>query len=205
MFSHHLLAMISGAVFVFAVIAGIGPQNLNIINHAIKRNYTYSVTTTCFLADNILILAAGIGLSLANSHLIILFINIIGILFISVYLIQKCYGLSKKRSGLKFGGGILTQNRAILRALALTWLNPLVFIDTVVVIGGTASQYTGISKVDFLIGASIGDFCWLFGIAYVARSFSQQLNKVLVWICLDLITIVIMAIILYKTILFVMH
>lgn len=202
---HHLFIIISGAIFVFAAIAGIGPQNLNTISHGIRHNFEYKVALTCFIANSSLILFGSIGIGLSNSRIIILFINIIGIIFISLYLFQKCYGLLKKRSSLKVEGDVLTRNQAILRALALVFLNPLVFIDTIVVIDGTASQYIGLDKAAFLFGAVIGNFVWVVGLAYVASSFSHKLNRAIVWVCLDLLTIIVMAIILVKTILFVMH
>ncbi len=202
---NHVVAILSGAIFVIAVIAGIGPQNLNIISHAIKKHYDTEVSITCFIADSILILAAGIGLSLANSHFLVLFINIIGILFIGWYLYYKIRLLFKPRAKLSITECDDTQSQAILRALALTWLNPLVFIDTIVVIGGNATHFYSIDRVDFLIGALLGDFIWIFGIAYIAKCFSSQLNRNIVWIILDVITIVIMSIVLYKTVKFVVN
>ncbi|MFN7094200.1 MAG: LysE/ArgO family amino acid transporter [Burkholderiales bacterium] len=199
----HLWAILSGAIFVLAVIAGIGPQNLNTLNHAIQKNHAYPVATTCFLADSTLILAGGIGLTLADSHLIILFINLIGILFMTGYLLLKIRGLFQHRSKLTIKGELLTQRQAILRALALTWLNPLVFIDTIVVIGGTATQYIGSRRIDFIVGALLGDLVWLFGLTFVASALAHKLNRTSVWISLDILTIGIMLIILYKTILFV--
>ena len=199
----HAIAILSGAVFVLAVIAGIGPQNLNIISHAIKRNHAREVAITSFLADITLILVGGIGLSLAGTHSIIFFINVVGIVFIVWYLYYKVTALFKPRSELNIEECHDSRNKAILRALALTWLNPLVFIDTIVVIGGTSSHYTGLQRVDFLVGALVGDFIWIFGVAFIAKRFSAQLNRKSVWIALDVTTIIIMAYILYKTVAFV--
>ncbi len=194
----HLLAILSGAVFVMAVIAGVGPQSLNIMSHAIRRNHAYSVAFTCFIADSALILLGGVGLSLSGSSDIILMINVIGILFMTWYTINKIIGLFKQRKKFQINDdNALTQKQAIV--------NPLVFIDTIVVIGGTASQYHGATWVDFMIGAVLGDFAWIFGLAYLAKSFSNQLNKAIIWIMLDIMTIIIILIILYKTIGYVIH
>ena len=201
--SAHLMAIFSGAVFVLAVIAGIGPQNLNIISHAIKKNHSLAVSTTCCVADLTLLIAGGVGLSLGGSKSIILTINIVGIIFMLWYLAVKVRGLFRHHEKFKVVEEEQTRNQAMLKALALTWLNPLVLIDTIVIIGGTSSHYHGMAWVDFMLGAIFGDIIWIYGVTYLASSFADQLNRVGVWICLDLITIVIMLVILYKTIGFV--
>lgn len=201
----NLTAIFSGAVFVLAVIAGIGPQNLNIIRHAIKRNHTFAVSTTCCLADLTLLIAGGVGLSLSGSKVIILIINIVGIIFMLWYLAVKVRGLFRHHEKFKIEEEKQTRNQAMLKALALTWLNPLVLIDTIVIIGGTSSHYHGAAWVDFMLGAILGDILWIYGVTLLARSFANQLNRVGVWITLDLITIVIMLVILFKTIGFVIH
>ena len=201
--SAHLMAIFSGAVFVLAVIAGIGPQNLNIISHAIKKNHSLAVSTTCCVADLTLLIAGGVGLSLGGSKSIILTINIVGIIFMVWYLAVKVRGLFRHHEKFKVVEEEQTRNQAMLKALALTWLNPLVLIDTIVIIGGTSSHYHGMAWVDFMLGAIFGDIIWIYGVTYLASSFADQLNRVGVWICLDLITIVIMLVILYKTIGFV--
>ena len=198
--SAHLMAIFSGAIFVLAVIAGIGPQNLNIISHAIKKNHSMAVSTTCCAADLTLLIAGGVGLSLGGSKSIIMIINIVGIIFMLWYLSVKVRGLFRHHEKFKVVEEEQTRNQAMLKALALTWLNPLVLIDTIVIIGGTSSHYHGMAWVDFMLGAIFGDIIWIYGVTYLARSFADQLNRVGVWICLDIITIVIMVVILFKTI-----
>lgn len=198
---YDLITIISGVVFVIGIISGIGPQNLNTISHAIKRNYEFEVATTCFLADSILILIGCLGISF-SAKIIIIFINIVGTIFISVYLIQKVAGLFEKHKKYSINDQVLTKKEAIRKALFLTWLNPLVFMDTIVIIGSAATHYKGISLFEFTFGAVLGDAIWIYGLAFIARSFSNKLNRPKVWFVLDIITIIILSYILYKTILF---
>lgn len=199
---NNILAIISGAVFVLAIIAGIGPQNLNTLTHAIKKNYPYTVATTCFFADVTLILIGVFGVGLNHNKIIVDTINLIGIIFMLWYLLLKLRGIFHKHTKFKVGNRLLSKKQSILQALALTWLNPLVFMDTIVIIGGTSLQYTGIAHTNFIIGAVLGDFIWLFGLTTIAKKLSHRLNRVEVWVTLDIITIIIMIIILYKTIKF---
>ena len=193
--------LFAGALFVLGVIAGIGPQNFNTINHAIRRNHEYAVATTCFLADSVLILVGCIGLQFTNSKWLLLVINLIGIAFLIYFLWKKVRGLNVPHQ-VKFNYEILDKKTSILRALALTWLNPLVFIDTLVIIGGASTHYHGLSHFAFTLGALFGDFIWLFGLTLVARTFSEKLNRPAVWMLIDISTIILVAYILIKMISF---
>lgn len=199
---HNLVAILSGALFVLAIICGIGPQNLNIITHAIRKNHSMTVSSITAFADIFLLLAGGIGLSLSGSKTIIIIINIAGIIFMSWYLMTKIKGLFRHHDALVIKNEKESRKKAIIRALALTFLNPLVLIDMIVIIGATSSHYHGIEWVNFILGAILGDLVWVFGITFIAQSFSKQLNRVGVWFSLDIMTIIIMIVILYKTILF---
>ena len=120
------------------------------------------------------------------------------------YLVHKTRGLFQKHSKFTINSNFLTRKESILQALALTWLNPLVFMDTIVIIGGTATQYIGLGRATFILGAILGDFIWLFGLTTIAKSISHKLNRTSIWVSLDVITIGIMVVILYKTIKFVL-
>lgn len=198
---YDLVTIISGVIFVIGIISGIGPQNLNTISHAIKRNYEYQVATTCFLADSLLILIGCLGISF-SAKIIIVIINIVGTIFISVYLIQKIAGLFEKHNKYTINNQILTKKEAIKKALFLTWLNPLVFMDTIVIIGSAATHYKGINLFEFTFGAVLGDAIWIYGLTLGARSFSSKLNRPIVWFILDIMTVLILSFILYKTVLF---
>lgn len=201
----HFLSILSGAIFVMAVVAGIGPQSLYLISQGIKRNHYQLTSTICFLADGIIILISCIGLAVSGSKNIFLIVNILGLFFISWFLYNKITNLFKKRQKLNIDNYTLTKPQVVLRGLALTWLNPIVFMDSIVIIGGTATHYAGPSRIDFIIGALLGDFIWVFGISYIAAKFSHKLNRASTWVVLDLSTIIIMGFVWYKTLLFIIY
>jgi|GEM_PF-1934597 len=193
--------LFGGAIFVIGVIAGIGPQNLNTMTHAIRRNHEYIVATTCFLADTVLILIGCLGLKFAESKILLFLINIVGIGFLTYYLWLKIRGLNKPHD-IKFSQEIVDKKTAIFRALALTWLNPLVAIDTLIVIGGVSTNYHGIFNFAFIAGAILGDFIWLFGLTLISRTFAERLNRPLVWMFIDISTIILVAYILIRMVSF---
>ena len=204
-YNPNMLTILTGIIFVLALFPGIGPQNLNTLSHGIKKNHAATVALTCFLSDGALIVLGCIGLKLSNSSLITLTINTFGILFISFYLLIKIKSLFNTHAKYKILDVHDSLKISIMRALALTWLNPLVFIDTVVVVGGAASHYINLNWYLFILGTLIGDFIWHFGLIYIAGKLSYKLNQIKVWIMLDVITICILSYVLYKTILLVVH
>lgn len=189
--------MFSGALFVLGVIAGIGPQNLNTMTHGIRRNHEFAVATTCFVADAILIILGVLGLKFTNSRELVVIINIVGVAFLTWYLWLKLRGLNQPHEH-KLKTEIVGKKVAIFRALALTWLNPLVFIDTIVVIGGASTHYLGWKNWAFLFGALLGDFIWLFGLTLISRTFAERLNRPKVWLAIDISTIILVAYVLIK-------
>ncbi len=196
----HILAILSGAIFGITIIAGIGPQSLNILTHAIKNNFPYMVAFVCIITDGLLIISGTLGLGLGNSKLLFSWVNLFSIAFILWYISQKIRSLFRQFHQFKFDNKTLSKSQAALKALSLTLLNPLVYIDTVAIIGGNSLRYNGQARVDFIIGTLIGDFIWLFGLVVIGKKFARYLNKRAVWICLDIITIVIMSVILFKII-----
>ena len=62
-----MLIVLNGILITLALFIGIGPQNLNIISHAIKKNHPYVVASTCFISDAILIIMGGFSIKFSNS------------------------------------------------------------------------------------------------------------------------------------------
>jgi L-lysine exporter family protein LysE/ArgO len=194
-----MITLLTGFFFTLAILPGIGPQNLNTLSHGIKKNHHYLVGTTCVIADGVLIIIGCLGLKLSDSHSIILTINIVGILFISYYIISKIKNLFKAHTKYKINLTLDDKKTSIIRAIILTWLNPLVFIDIIIIIGGASKHYTGVNWYWFTLGAILGDIIWIYGLVFISSKLSNKLNNPTVWIILDIFTICIMIFILYKT------
>ncbi|MFN8769605.1 MAG: LysE/ArgO family amino acid transporter [Neisseriaceae bacterium] len=195
--------LIVGILFTLAVFPGLGPQNLNILSHAIKKNHHYAVATTCVLADILLIILGTTGLKLFNSKIIVLLINILGIIFIFFYVLVKIKNLFNWHKNYRITSQIDTKKTSIIRALALTWLNPLVFLDTIVIIGGVSSHYYHLDWFYFTLGSITGDIIWIYSLTFISSKFAYKLNNQRFWLILDSFTICMMIFILYKTILLV--
>ena len=168
--------IIYSALLTISIIAGIGPQTMNIISHSISKNHAFSVTITAVIADVILILVGCIGVIAIESKALLNIIYLTGIIFLSYYCITKILTLFDNRR-IRISNKIISKKQAIINSLALTLLNPLVFVDTIIVIGGNSSRYHGINHLSFTLGAVIGDALWLFGIMLISQRFAKQLNR----------------------------
>ena len=82
---------------------------------------------------------------------------------------------------------------AIATCLALTFLNPHVYLDTVLLIGGLSGQYDGSARTAFGAGAVISSFVWFFSLGYGARLLAPVFAKPVAWRVLDLLIAAIMA------------
>lgn len=191
--------IIYSALLTISIIAGIGPQTMNIISHSISKNHAFSVTITAVIADVILILVGCIGVIAIESKALLNIIYLTGIIFLSYYCITKILTLFDNRR-IRISNKIISKKQAIINSLALTLLNPLVFVDTIIVIGGNSSRYHGINHLSFTLGAVIGDALWLFGIMLISQRFAKQLNRPIIWKIIDLITVVLVGIVIFKMI-----
>ena len=198
----NILIILNAIALVIAVNSSVCPLNVNLISHAIRRIHSYSVTTICCLADILLLIAGGVGINAFASKTVILIINIAGIIFLSWFVINKIRGLFKRYDLIQVKDVHHSRRNSYAKALGLVFFNPLALIDTLIIIGTISSHYTGINWFNFMGGLILGDILWFFGMTIVARFFSKQLNRVRVWIALDIFTIIIISIIIYKIALF---
>jgi L-lysine exporter family protein LysE/ArgO len=106
-----------------------------------------------------------------------------------VYLL--CYGALAARRVVKPGGALLadgeavrSRRRAVLTCLAMTWLNPHVYLDTVFLLGTVAAD-RGPMRWTFGLGAVVASLCWFAALGFGARLLSRPLAKPVAWRVLD--------------------
>lgn len=161
-----------GLVLAASMIMAIGAQNLHVIRQGLVKKYVFSVAMTCFVCD-FLLMSFGVFFVGSLSDISPKFEAIItglAILFLLVY------GFLAFQRGKLATGGMLTKidsfnmsksrTHAILTTLAMSLLNPHVYLDTVMVVGGFAANLIFIDKISFISGALCASFLWFFGLAY---------------------------------------
>lgn len=181
-----MASFISGFVLSFSLILAIGAQNAFVLRQGLRRAHVFWVCLTCALSDAVLI-AAGVAGFGALAQAFPLFETIMrygGAAFL------LWYGWLNARSAWRGGqaidtGGTETQSlrAAVLTVLALTWLNPHVYLDTVVLIGSISAQYP--DRLVFGIGAVLASFVFFFSLGYGARLLSPLFARPRAWQVLD--------------------
>lgn len=162
-----------------ALILPLGPQNAFVLNQGIKRQYHLMIATLCALSDILLILGGVFGGSalLLQSPWLLAFVTWGGVAFLFYY------GLSALRIALSSTAKIVQAETAtvgrwkiVATQLAVTWLNPHVYLDTFVVLGSLGSQLEAVPKRWFALGTISASILWFYGLALMAAWLAPRLR-----------------------------
>lgn len=189
-----LTAAAKGFSLGLSLIVAIGAQNAFILRQGLLRSHVFTLCLICALSDATLIAfgVAGFGTLVKQVPWLITTVTIGGAIFLI------CYGFiaflrasnPEKMIVSTHSGGTL--KGAILTCLALTFLNPHVYLDTVILLGGLSAQYEGINRVAYGSGAILGSFAWFFVLGYGARLLVPIFEKPAAWRILDILIGIIM-------------
>ncbi|MBM7276410.1 LysE family transporter [Gordonia rubripertincta] len=194
--SSYLLPAIAGLLTGAGLIVAIGPQNVFVLRQGVARRHTGSIVAVCAISDVVLIVAgvAGLGAIVAAHPQVIAVAKLIGGLYVLVL------GLLAARRCLRSNEAIAANAEeaesagrwvAVGTALALTWLNPHVYLDTVLTMGAIANGH-GNGKWAFAIGACLASVLWFTTLGGGARRLSHFFASPRAWKILDAVVAVIM-------------
>lgn len=185
--SSPLLAAVSGLGLGLALIVAIGAQNAFVLRQGLRREHVVPVVAVCALSDLVLIAAgiAGTGALITAAPDVVTLIRWAG----SAFLLG--YGVLAARRALR-PAGALTAGSAhqtpllptVLTATALTWLNPHVYLDTVILLGSVAATH-GDLRWHFGAGAAIGSLLWFSALGAGARLLRPVFARPAAWRVLD--------------------
>lgn len=194
-------AFYAGFLLSLGLIVAIGPQNAYVIRKGLKRRHVFLVTTICFLSDAMLIAlgAGGVGALLQQGGPLSLVITLVGVLFLFWYGAKSFkdafHPKTLTKKDIEQAGGKARGQEwpmVVLTLLAFTYLNPHVYVDTLVVLGGVAAQYEAPFRPYFASGAILASAVWFYGIGYGAGFFSKAFQNQKAWQILDVCIGVIM-------------
>lgn len=189
------MSFTAGFALGFSLILAIGSQNAFVLRQGIRREHVFAVVLTCALSDAILI-AAGVGgfgaIATANP-LLETVMRYGGAVFLIWYGLRNLVSAWRGGGAMAQGASAGSLRRALLTVLALTWLNPHVYIDTVVLLGSISAQYD--NKLWFAFGAMTASFVFFFSLGYGARFLGPLFAKPKAWRILDLIVAITMFVI----------
>lgn len=189
-------SFLHGFVVCFGLIVSIGAQNAFLLKQGLLKQHIFWIATICFVCDVLLmgIGVLGLGTLISQSPLISLILAIVGAVFLFTYGSRSFISAYRGTTQLLAEQNNLNTNlkKTVLITLAITLLNPHVYIDTVVIVGGIGGTLSFEQKIGFLSGALLCSFLWFFGLGYGAGMLSNYFKKRRTWQILDSITGVIM-------------
>lgn len=187
MFSTALTGFFAG----LGLIVAIGAQNAFVLRQGIRREHVATVVAICILSDWILIPAGtlGIGAIVERLPVALVVLKWLG----GAYLLWFALGSFRSAAHPKAlaEGAPRSTASVAATALALTWLNPHVYLDTVVLLGNLANQH-GDGRWIFTLGACTASLLWFTGLGFGARALAGPLGRPRVWQIIDVVIGVVM-------------
>lgn len=172
------------------LIIAIGAQNTFVLKQGIQQNHVGLIALICGLVDTILIIVGvgGLGAMIASNEIVLMVSRWGGAAFLTCYGLRS-FWMAFKNQSLKIDakGQKLSLKKVVLTALAVSLLNPHVYIDTCMLIGSVGAQFPAEERPFFAFGASLSSFVWFFSIGYGAKSLIPLFKKPIAWKILDCI------------------
>lgn len=169
-----------------SLIVAIGAQNAFVLRQGIRNEHVTAVVVICAASDAILILAgiSGIGFVLEQAPDAITVIRWMGTAFLISYgVIAARRAMSPHTLRAEHTDADSSRRAAILTVLALTWLNPHVYLDTVLFVGSVANAHG--QRWVFGAGAVLGSIVWFSALGYGARLLRGLFARPVAWRILD--------------------
>ncbi len=189
-----MTAFLSGLTLGLGLIVAIGAQNAFVLRQGLKREHVFWVCLVCALSDAVLIAAgvAGFGFIVQQLPWLIEAMRYGGAAFLILYGIRSVLAAFRSTETLEAAASSAGSLRtAVLTCLAFTWLNPHVYLDTVVLLGSISTQF-GDARPVFAAGAMTASFAFFFSLGYGAQLLRPLFASVIAWRILDAVTAMVM-------------
>ena len=186
--------VLQGFLLGASLIIAIGAQNAFVLRLGLQRLHVLPIVLICSFSDAILIAAgvAGMGTLVRQSQILLTLITWGGFAFLLIYGLQAFIRAFKSGGMHVAKGENISLKSAILTVLAFTYLNPHVYLDTVMLVGSLSARWLGMQQMLFAVGAIAASFVWFFALGYGARVLTPLFERAIAWRILDFIIGVIM-------------
>jgi L-lysine exporter family protein LysE/ArgO len=184
-----LAATLTGLLTGLSLIVAIGAQNANVLRQGHARDRVGVVVAICAASDVLLIVAgvAGVGVLVENAGWALDAVRWLGVAFLTVYGVMSLWRARSPEALRAADAPASSLGGVAARALALTWLNPHVYLDTVLLLGSLAASHGPGGRWWFAVGAGLASVAWFLGLGYGARLLSPLLARPRAWQVLDVL------------------
>lgn len=183
-------ASLDGLLTGLSLIVAIGAQNAFVLRQGLRRSHVGLVVTVCTLSDYVLIIAgvSGIGEIVRHAGWALQAARWFGVAFLTWYGLSSAWRARRPASSLSAARGPGDSGRSVIRrTVALTWLNPHVYLDTAVLLGSIANTQGASGRWWFAVGACVASTLWFTGLGWGARFAAGLLATPRAWQVLDLL------------------
>jgi L-lysine exporter family protein LysE/ArgO len=172
------------------LIIAIGAQNAFVLRQGLRARHVFLTASICAMCDVTLISLGvlGLGAVIPNEPFLLTAATWGGVVFLFIYRLRsfhsslKANSLDADRYSDREG---ITARSTVLAVLAFTMLNPHVYLDTVVLLGGIGARCPVAERLYFVLGASTASLLWFFGLAYGAALLAPLFRRPKTWRVLD--------------------
>ncbi|NOW47360.1 L-lysine exporter family protein LysE/ArgO [Novosphingobium sp. SG751A] len=182
-----LPTFLTGFAMSAALIMAIGAQNLFVLRQGLKREHIGPIVLFCAGADALLIAAGvgGVGALLGAMPQLTMGLTIGGALFLGWYALRAfARMMAPEAMAVTVQGGV-SLGRALATTAAFTFLNPHVYLDTVLLMGAAGSAHAPALRPVFVAGAACASILWFVGLGYGARILTPVFARPAAWRVLD--------------------
>lgn len=162
-----------------ALILPIGPQNTIVLRQGMLRRYAFLAATYCVISDMLLITTGVLGGAafLQRYPLLMLAMTWMGVVFLLWYSYGLIKTLYQPISAEVEGVAVNSLSQLLLTLTAVTWLNPHVYLDTLVLLGSLGSQIPAELRLTFAAGAISASIIWFYLLSSISSLLSAKLMR----------------------------
>lgn len=170
-----------------SLIVAIGAQNAFVLRQGIRREHVLPVVLICGITDAMLetLGVAGIGFVVEQAPIALEIVRWGGVVFLLWYAFSAAQRARKPEVLVASEGGSGSLKRTILACLAITYLNPHVYLDTMVIMGSIGNAQGDPARWWFALGGAIASIGWFFVLGYGARALTRFFATPRSWQILD--------------------
>lgn len=187
---HATAAFANGLFMSLVLIVAIGAQNAYVLRQGLRQEHVSAVVLFCAASDAVLITlgVAGMARALDGRPAFAAVFAGLGALFLGAYGLRALW--RSRRAGALHAaaqGAALSRTAVLAQAAGFTLLNPHVYLDTVLLVGGTGAQYAGALKAWFVAGSALASALWFSALGFGARWLAPMFARPRAWQLLDLL------------------
>ena len=174
-----MIAFSQGFALGAGLIIAIGAQNASVLRQGLRKQQVFLTALVCTLCDAALITlgVAGFGSVVARNPALTAVAAWGGAIFLFIYGLRAFWSALNPRGLEAQAGETRSRREAVLTTLAVSLLNPHVYLDTMVLLGGIGGQFAGSARTAFSLGAVTASSLWFFSLAYGAARLGPLFHR----------------------------